>query len=69
MRVQVTLTRVIRQYTEVFIERVESVEQATAQVDEGLTDRLGKARLLKGASWFGDEIIEDVTLAESQEAD
>lgn len=64
MRATVTVTRVIRQYAEIPFPAVESIEDADAQATEALADPLGKARLLRGVAWFGDDLLEPISVVE-----
>lgn len=71
MHTRVTITRVVRQYIDVIVSNVESVQDADATVSEALEDPLARARLLKSASaWYtADEpLIQPPSIAEIVES-
>jgi hypothetical protein len=71
MHARVTLTRVIRQYQDVIVPNVESVQDADAQVAEALDDPLARARLTKaGSAWYSTDepLVEAVAVAEIVES-
>lgn len=62
MRARVTLTRAVRQYLDVEIGHVESLEEAAEQIAETLAHPDRRARLLHGLLWFGTEIEVDTDI-------
>jgi hypothetical protein len=55
MRCRVTVTRVVRQYADIEVDKVDSVDAAAESVEDQLKFPDERERLLKGLTWFGTE--------------
>lgn len=69
MRVRITLTRTIRQYLDIVVNTVESVELAVEQIEADIAEPDRRARLLNGEKWFGDDVVEPLSVLEGATKD
>lgn len=66
MNTRVTLTRVIQQYADINIGGVESEDEARERVEEILSNKAARARVLQDVKWFGADVVEDVCVEHVQ---
>jgi hypothetical protein len=58
MDVTLTISRVIRQYTDVVVKGVDTEDAAAQSARADLEHPVKRVRLLRGATWYGDTLLE-----------
>ncbi len=73
MQVTVTLTRVVRQYLDVIVDRVDSVEDAVVGVQDRLLNRAESVKLINGTTWYtsatGENLVEPISIEQAKALD
>jgi len=70
MRVRVTIARQVEEYLDVMVSGVESIDEGVAKVQAQLTDSpSSRARVVNNKTWLRGEVVSDVTIVESANAD
>lgn len=69
MRVTVTLTRLVRQYSDVLVESCESTDEAQERIEHQLRHPASKAKLLKGLSWYDGTLEQPPAINNTANAD
>jgi hypothetical protein len=69
MKATVTLTRLVRQYTDVLVDSVESLDEATESIEHQLRHPASKAKLLKGLSWYDGSLEQPPSIDTAVNAD
>ena len=68
MKVRVTLSRLVRQYAEIDVQSVETIEEAINRIEEELREKgAPRARRLRGLEWTEHELQELETVVGGEE--